>query len=167
MSDFRTQLKDCLPDLWRYAFSLTRNRAMADDLTQDCAERALLKQSLWHEEGALKPWLMKMLLNIYRNQLKTISRRPQLVPMDDLTQDPAAPEVLEKTLELAKTAKAVQALPDDQREALLLVVLGGVSYKQAADALEIPLGTLMSRLGRARAKLRLLTGETKEARGAV
>ncbi len=167
MSEFQTLLKDCLPDLWRYAYSLTRDRALADDLTQDCAERALRKQSLWKQEGALKPWLMKMLLNIYRNQLRTTSRRPQLVPMDDLNYDPAAPEALEQKLALSQTASAMQKLPDDQREALLLVVLGGVSYKQAADALGIPLGTLMSRLGRARAKLRELASDAPALKGAV
>ena len=163
MPEFRTQLQDCLPDLWRYAYALTRDRHLADDLTQDCAERALRKRDLWKQTGALKPWLMKMLLNLYRNQLRTLSRRPQLVAMDDMHDDPAAPDALGQKLALSQTARAMQKLPEDQREALLLVVLGGVSYKQAAETLDVPLGTLMSRLGRARTKLRDLMADTPTA----
>jgi len=163
MPEFRTQLQDCLPDLWRYAYALTRDRSLADDLVQDCAERALRKRDLWKQTGALKPWLMKMLLNLYRNQLRTQSRRPQLVAMDDMHHDPAAPDALDQKLALSQTARAMKKLPDDQREALLLIVLGGVSYKQAAVALNVPLGTLMSRLGRARAKLRELMADAPTA----
>jgi RNA polymerase sigma-70 factor (ECF subfamily) len=163
MPEFRTQLQDCLPDLWRYAYALTRDRTMADDLVQDCAERALRKRDLWQQTGTLKPWLMKMLLNLYRNQLRTRSRRPQLVAMDDMHHDPAAPDALDQKLALSQTARAMKKLPDDQREALLLIVLGGVSYKQAAVALNVPLGTLMSRLGRARAKLRELMADVPTA----
>ena len=163
MPEFRTQLQDCLPDLWRYAYALTRDRTIADDLVQDCAERALRKRDLWKQTGALKPWLMKMLLNLYRNHLRTQSRRPQLVAMDDMHHDPAAPDALDQKLALSQTARAIKKLPDDQREALLLIVLGGVSYKQAAVALNVPLGTLMSRLGRARAKLRELMADVSTA----
>ena len=163
MPEFRNQLQECLPDLWRYAYALTHDRNMADDLVQDCAERALRKRDLWKQTGALKPWLMKMLLNLYRNQLRTQSRRPQLVAMDDMHHDPAAPDALDQKLALSQTARAMQKLPEDQREALLLVVLGGVSYKQAAVALNVPLGTLMSRLGRARAKLRELMADAPTA----
>jgi len=168
MSDFQDQLQQCLPDLWRYAYALTRDRNVADDLVQDCAERALRKQDLWQQTGALKPWLMKILLNLYRNQLRSQSRRPQTVAMDEMHNDPAAPEALEQKLALAQTARAMRQLPDDQREALLLVVLGGVSYKQAAEALNLPMGTLMSRLGRARAKLRELMADkpTTQLKGA-
>lgn len=173
MKQFKQQLQACLPDLWRYAFALCRDRTLADDLVQDCAERALRKHALWQQEGELKPWLMKMLLNLYRNQLRTQSRRPRLVAMDDITVEPAATEALEGKLALAQTARAIQTLPQEQREALLMVVLGGVSYKQAAEALDVPMGTLMSRLGRARAKLRDMMADApqnhvaKQVKGAV
>ncbi len=159
MPDFKDQLQECLPDLWRYAFALTRDRHRADDLVQDCAERALLKRHLWQRQGALKPWLMKMLLNLFRNQLRGQARRPHLVAIDDMNSNPASPDNTEQKLALAQTASAIQKLPDDQREALLLVVLGGVSYKQAAESLDVPMGTLMSRLGRARARLRELMAD--------
>ena len=163
MPQFRAQLQHCLPDLWRYAYALTRDRHLADDLVQDCAERALRKRDLWQQTGALKPWLMKMLLNLYKNQLRSQSRRPQLVAIDDMHHDPAAADALDQKLALSQTARAMTQLPEDQREALLLVVLGGVSYKQAAEALNVPLGTLMSRLGRARAKLRDLMADAPSA----
>ena len=159
MADFRAQLQDCLPDLWRYGVALTRDRTAADDLVQDCAERALNKQDLWQQQGELKPWLMKMMLNLYRNQLRTTTSRPRLVAMDDMTVEPSVADATHDRMALAQTARAMQQLPDDQREVLLTVVLGGLSYKQAAEALDIPLGTLMSRLGRARARLRELTSE--------
>ncbi len=145
-------LKTYLPDLWRYAFSLTQSRDMADDLVQDCAERALRKQHLLNTTDAVKPWLMMMLLNIYRNQYKTRANRGTHVPLDDV--DTAAPETLGAQLELNDTMRNLAQLPDDQREALLLVVVSGLSYKDAAAALELPIGTVMSRIGRARATLR-------------
>ena len=103
-----------------------------------------------------------MLFNLYRNQIRHQSRRLRLVAIDDLTVEPAAIEALEGKLALAQTARAIQELPDDQREVLLMVVLGGVSYKQAAEALDVPMGTLMSRLGRARAKLRERMADTPQ-----
>ncbi len=152
MSAYEKELQACLPDLWRYGYALTRNRDTADDLVQDCAERALRKRRLWRPTGPLKPWLMKMLLNLYRNQLRSQSRRPVLV---ELAHDnSAAQDPLPAKLALGETARAIQTLPEEQRQALLLVVLGGLSYKDAALALEIPQGTLMSRIARARAALR-------------
>jgi RNA polymerase sigma-70 factor (ECF subfamily) len=145
-------LKTYLPDLWRYAFSLTHSRDMADDLVQDCAERALRKRHLLDNTAAVKPWLMTMLLNIYRNQYKTRANRGAHVPIDDV--DAAAPDTLGAQLELTDTMRSLSQLPDDQREALLLVVVSGLSYKDAAAALELPIGTVMSRIGRARATLR-------------
>jgi len=165
MKQFQEQLQDCLPDLWRYAFSLCRDRGLADDLVQDCAERALRKRALWKQEGALKPWLMKMLLNLYRNQIRQQSRRPRLVALDEMVVEPAGNGSVDEKMALAQTARALEMLPQEQREALLMVVVGGVGYKQAAEALDVPMGTLMSRLGRARAKLRALMAQTPD--GAV
>lgn len=159
MAEFRTQLQDCLPDLWRYGVALTHDRTAADDLVQDCAERALNKQDLWQQQGELKPWLMKMMLNLYRNQLRSSASRPRLVGMDDMTVEPSVADNTHDRLALSQTARAMRHLPDDQREVLLTVVLGGLSYKQAAETLDIPMGTLMSRLGRARTRLRDLTHE--------
>lgn len=156
MNSFHDKLEAALPDLWRYAFALTRDHARADDLVQDCAERALRKRLLWKPRGALTPWLMRMLLNIYRNQLRAPANRPTLISVDQLAERRAAPDTLDAHMQLKATLAALDTLPADQREALLLVVLGGMSYRDAAHALDVPMGTLMSRLGRARARLRVL-----------
>jgi len=156
MDTFQDHLEAALPDLWRYAFALTRDHARADDLVQDCAERALRKRRLWKPSGPLKPWLMRIMLNIFRNDLRTPATRRTLIPVDEMADHIAAPDQLDDQLQLSATMRAIDVLPKDQREALLLVVLGGLSYTDAAGALDIPIGTLMSRLGRARKRLRQL-----------
>jgi RNA polymerase sigma-70 factor (ECF subfamily) len=153
VSQFRIQLEDALPDLWRYAFSLTRNRALADDLVQDCAERAIRKRLLWMPGRPLKPWLMKILLNLFRSHHARNKGR-HFMPLDDTLADTGTRADDDSRLELAATLQGLEQLSDEQREALLLVVVGGLDYLQAAGALGIPVGTLMSRIARARAKLR-------------
>lgn len=155
MPTFQKSLETCLPDLWRYAYSLSFDKALADDLVQDCAERALRKQQLWDRSRPLKPWLMTILLNIHRNTRRR-GNFLRLVPVEDAPPT-AAPGSTETRMDLADTARAIEMLPPEQREALLLVVIGGLSYKQAAEALDIPTGTLMSRIGRARRNLRQMT----------
>lgn len=157
MPTYKQELQDCLPDLWRYAFALCRDAHIADDLVQDCAERALRKRKLWKPTGPLKPWLFTMLRNIHLNHLRANRSRPNTVTMDNMIREPVSMDAYSERMALSETARALSGLSDDQREVLLLVVLGGVSYKDAATTLEIPIGTLMSRLGRARANLRILT----------
>jgi RNA polymerase sigma-70 factor, ECF subfamily len=164
LSDFLDDMTACVPALRRYAHALTRNPERADDLVQDCLERAIRKQGLWRPTGPLQAWLFKMLLNIYRNDARHRRRRGDTVPIDGLLVEPSIPASQPGRLALSEVARAVGTLPDDQREALLLVVLEGASYADAADILGIPQGTLMSRLGRARAALKQLTGNAGEPR---
>ncbi|MDO6588827.1 RNA polymerase subunit sigma [Loktanella sp. D2R18] len=154
MSNFQQQISDCMPDLWRYAFALTRNRDAADDLLQDAVERAWRKRAMWEPTGTVKAWAMKVLLNTYRTQLRAPARRHATAPLEDIAQTVPAADTLDDQLALAETARAMATLPEEQREALLSVVVGGLSYKDAAATLDIPIGTLMSRLGRARAALK-------------
>jgi RNA polymerase sigma-70 factor (ECF subfamily) len=156
MSDFQTQLQACLPDLWRYGMSLTRNRDAADDLLQDAVERALRKQHLYQPTGTVKAWSMTVLLNVFRSQKQRDTRRPDPAPIETVANLPAS-DPLEHHLALGETARALDTLPEEQRDALLTVVIGGLSYKEAAETLDLPIGTLMSRLGRARAGLRAAT----------
>lgn len=152
---FQNELKAHLPILRRVALGLTRNAAAADDLTQDCAERALRKHRLYQaDKSGMRPWLITMLINLHRNQIRAAQSRPQSAGGDPEILQTAAPDVLHARLDLADTARAIEHLPEDQREALLTVVLSGMSYKEAAECLALPIGTLMSRLGRARAALR-------------
>jgi RNA polymerase sigma-70 factor (ECF subfamily) len=112
----------------------------------------------------VQAWLFRMLLNIYRNDLRHLKRRGDVVGIDTLLVEPSTPAPQPGRLALAEMARAIDRLPDEQREALLLVVLEGFSYADAAEVLSIPQGTLMSRLGRARAALKIMTGTSEEPR---
>jgi RNA polymerase sigma-70 factor (ECF subfamily) len=150
---FEVQLENCLPDLWRYAWSLTRDRDAADDLVQDCVERALRKRLLWLPARPLKPWLTKMLLNLYRDRWRRETRY-RTVDLDQLADLAAVTGTAEERLEIKAIWQSMEKIPQEQKEALLAVVIGGLSYDEAAKALAIPKGTLMSRISRARAKIK-------------
>ncbi len=164
MQQFLDQIEISVPALRRYARALTRNVDLADDLVQDCIERAIRKQSLWRPSGPLQAWLFRMLLNIYRNDLRRRRRQSHDVPLDSLVVEPSVAAPQPGRIALGEMARAIDALSADQREALLLVVVEGFSYAEAAEVIGIPTGTLMSRLGRARAALRTMTGTTDEPR---
>ena len=162
MSEFLDQIEACVPALRRYAQALTRDADVADDLVQDCLERALRRRGLFRPIGPIRAWLFTILLNLYRNRLRTSRRQGEVVPFDDMPVEPAVPPGQPGHIALAEMARAIDALPTEQKEALLLIALEGLSYGEAAGILGIPLGTLMSRLGRARAALRLATGTSTE-----
>ena len=164
MQQFLDEIEECVPALRRYARALTRNADRADDLVQDCLERAIRKQSLWQPTGQLRAWLFRILLNLYRNELRTARRRGEHVPVETMIVEPSVAPAQPGRIALAEMSRAIDTLNAEQREALLLVVLEGLSYAEAAEVIGIPMGTLMSRLGRARAALKLLTGSGDEPR---
>ncbi|RYE07340.1 MAG: sigma-70 family RNA polymerase sigma factor [Hyphomicrobiales bacterium] len=164
MQQFLDEIEECVPALRRYARALTRNADRADDLVQDCLERAIRKQSLWQPTGPLRAWLFRILLNLYRNELRTARRRGEHVPVETMIVEPSVAPAQPGRIALAEMSRAIDTLNAEQREALLLVVLEGLSYAEAAEVIGIPMGTLMSRLGRARAALKLLTGSGDEPR---
>jgi len=147
-----------IPRLRRYARALTGNEADADDLLQDTLERALGKWLLWRP-GNLRAWLLTMMHHVFLNQLR---KRPALVTLDD---DPPAIPVRpqqQDELEVRDLDRALSRLPPEQREVLLLVGLEELSYADTARVLDIPQGTVMSRLSRARERLRaILAGEDR------
>ena len=161
MNDFLDQLEACVPALRRYARALTRNADLADDLVQDCLERALSRRGLFRPTGAVRAWLFTILLNLHRNALRTSHRRGETVDIDTVP-ELSTPAPQPGHIALAELARAIETLPPEQKEALLLVTLEGIPYAEAAGIIGIPLGTLMSRLGRARAALRTLTGSPAE-----
>lgn len=161
MSDFLDQLEACVPALRRYARALTRNADLADDLVQDCLERALARRGLFRPIGPIRSWLFTILVNLHRNSLRSNQRRGETVDLDSVP-EPATPAPQPGHIALAEMARAIDLLPIDQKEALLLVALEGLPYAEAAAILKVPLGTLMSRLGRARAALRTMTGAAAE-----
>lgn len=162
--DFLDEIEKSVPALRRYARALTRNADRADDLVQDCLERAIRKRGLWTPTGTLQGWLFRILLNLWRNDARTQRRRGEHVPIEGLLVEPSTPAPQLGRIALGEMSRAIDQLPGDQREALLLVVLEGSTYEEAATILGIPIGTLMSRLGRARAALRVLTGANDEPR---
>ncbi len=163
MTQFLDEIEGHIPALRRYARALTGNVDRADDLVQDCLERAIRKRRLWKPTGALKSWLFRILLNIYRNDLKRNSHAPTQA-IDTLVSEPAMPAPQTDRLALSEMSRAIEELPPDQREALLLVALEGMRYSEAAKVLDIPTGTLMSRLSRARANLKERTSENAPVR---
>ncbi|PCH82055.1 MAG: RNA polymerase subunit sigma [Hyphomicrobiales bacterium] len=159
MSGFLDQMTNAVPALRRYARGLCRDQELADDLVQDCVERAIRKQRLWKPTGSVQSWMFRMMLNIHRNQLKSGRNKLDSRSVEMLDIDmPQAPEQPGR-LALTEVSNALAKIPDDQKQALLLVVLEGFSYADAAKILDIPVGTLMSRISRARSQLRSLTHE--------
>jgi RNA polymerase sigma-70 factor (ECF subfamily) len=160
MADMAHLIEPVIPGLRRYARTFVRNAAAADDLVQDTLERAI---SRWHQrrsDGDARTWLFTILHNLAVNHLRRGARRGREVPLDDAGEsDVAVPSTQEDALRRDDILGAVGQLPDDQRSVLLLVSLEDVSYAEAARILDIPIGTVMSRLARARARLLKLLEE--------
>lgn len=161
MDLFIDQVEACVPALRRYARALTRNADLADDLVQDCLERAIARRGLFRPTGPVRAWLFTILLNLYRNALRSSRRQGEQIDLDSVP-EVSTPAPQPGHIALVEMARAIETLPLEQKEALLLIALEGLPYQEAADILKIPLGTLMSRLGRARATLRILTGNPSE-----
>ena len=155
MATFRQGIEAAIPALRRYARALTRNADSADDLVQDTLVRALRSEHLFHG-GEIRSWLYTILSNLNRNRLRSLARRPVLSSLeDDDAPDLAGPEAGGRDIE-----RALATLAEEQRDALLLVVLEGLSYREVADVQGVPIGTVMSRLARARVQIKsYLDGE--------
>lgn len=154
LDDFAERVDELLPRLRRYARALTGERGAADDLVQDTLERAWVKLHLWRSGSDLRAWLFTIMHNVHVNQLR--SRRGATLPLDDEMPDAPVRATQADMLEVRDVDTALARLPPEQREVLLLVALEHLSYQQTADTLGIPIGTVMSRLARARERLRTL-----------
>jgi RNA polymerase sigma-70 factor (ECF subfamily) len=153
-----------IPRLRRYARVLTGNSARADDLVQDCLERAWSRQHLWRPGSDLRAWLFTIMHNVHTNNLRQYRRRPALVAFDDQQDSPAltSASTADGTLALRDLAAALAALPPEQRAVLLLVTVEELSYGEVATIVGVPIGTVMSRLHRARERLRAhMAGESE------
>ncbi|HVP07962.1 MAG TPA: sigma-70 family RNA polymerase sigma factor [Burkholderiales bacterium] len=144
---------ELIPRLRRYARALAGDRLAADDLVQDTLERAWSKFHLYRRGTDLRAWLFTVMHNVYVNQLR--AARPS-APLDEDLPELAQPARESDGLVLRDLASAIGRLPPEQREVLLLVALEDMSYDEAAGTLGIPIGTVMSRLARARDKLRTM-----------
>ena len=152
---FRQGIEAAVPALRRYARALTRNAELADDLVQDTLVRALRSEHLFHG-GDIRSWLYTILTNLNRNRLRSLARRPAVQAIEENdAPDLAGPEAGGRDIE-----RALASLVEDQRSALLLVVLEGLSYREVAEVQGVPIGTVMSRLARARMQIKAyLDGE--------
>lgn len=143
-----------IPSLRRYARALTRNIERADDLVQDCLERAWCRRDLWRPGSDLRAWLFTIMHNVYANQVRRYCAEPQLVSVDAIADLSSGTSSAESHAHLRDIEVAIATLPDVQREVLLLVSLEALRYEEVAQILDIPVGTVMSRLHRARERLR-------------
>ena len=144
-----------IPRLRRYARALTGDRARADDLVQDTLERALIKLHLWQSGSDLRAWLFTLMHNVYINQLRS-QPTAMTAGLDDEAMQIAVRPTQSDLLEVHDLQTMLLRLPEEQREVLLLVGLEQMTYEEAAGVLGIPMGTVMSRLSRARERLRAL-----------
>jgi len=148
-----------IPRLRRYARALAGDGHRADDLVQDTLERALAKFYLWRRGSDLRAWLFTIMHNVFINQLK--ARRE--LALDDAVADGLQSAARSDPFELRDLDAALRQLPVEQREVLLLVGLEQLSYAEVSKALNIPVGTVMSRLSRGRERLRAVMSGTETA----
>jgi RNA polymerase sigma-70 factor (ECF subfamily) len=158
MTGFSQQLVELLPRLRRFARALTRSDADSDDLAQATIERALLHEASWLPGTRLDSWLFRIAQNLWRDELRAHRRRAE--PLDEETVAGEDGRVsFTRQLEVRDVARAFDELPEEQRVVMALVVLEGMRYEEAAHTLGLPVGTVMSRLARARSRLAALMSE--------
>jgi RNA polymerase sigma factor (sigma-70 family) len=153
MDDMMHQVEPLIPSLRRYARALMRHRANADDLVQDCLERAV---SRWYQrrDGDVRAWLFAILHNLAVNQFRQAASRGRHLAIDETDEGSFGEAAAqEQKLIYRDVLKKLARLPEDQRTVLLLVAVEDLSYAEAAKVLGIPIGTVMSRLSRARERL--------------
>lgn len=156
MNTVESQIEAEIPGLRRYARALSGNAASADDLVQDCLERALTRLALWRRDGNLRAWLFTILRNVWIDELRRRKVRPDMSGMDDAMECAATSPGQTDRLAVRDMVAALAQLAPEQREAVLLVGLEGMTYAEVATVTGVPVGTVMSRLKRGRDRLALL-----------
>lgn len=152
MSDVREELVALLPRLRRFAHGLTSHREDADDLVQEACERALTRIELWTPGTRLDSWMYRIIQNLWYDRLRSRRVRGETVDESLLEQqaDEQAHHLPERRDALSEVSRRLQELRPEHREVVMLVCVEEHSYKEAADILQVPVGTVMSRLARAR-----------------
>lgn len=155
MHDTSAEIVACIPALRRYARGLTGNKDSADDLVQDTLERAWRRIARWQRRGDLRAWLFSILHNRFIDLVRSARATPEESSGEAEVTLPIRP-TQNDMLEIRDLDAALARIPPDQREVLLLVAVEQMKYEEVALTLEIPLGTVMSRLSRARERLRTI-----------
>ncbi|WP_245986277.1 RNA polymerase sigma factor [Azospirillum thermophilum] len=152
-----------VPRLRRYATALVGNRHDADDLVQDCVEKALANRHALRDPSRLGGWLLSILHNLHVSGVRGRRRRGAEIPVEELADDLALSAQPSDRGAVRDFVRAFARLSEEHRTILLLTGLEGLSYREVAEVLEVPIGTVMSRLARARERLRvLLDGGTEQ-----
>lgn len=161
--DRAQQIVALLPRLRRFAYSLTGSRDEGDDLVQAACERALARLHQWQPGTRLDSWMFRIVQTTWIDRLRASRVRSEdpLPEAADMIAGEDGRKVTEVRLTLKRVREAMQKLPEDQRAVLVLVSVDGLSYREAADVLDVPVGTIMSRLARARRRLHDLMHESK------
>jgi RNA polymerase sigma-70 factor (ECF subfamily) len=158
---FEAELTALLPRLRRFAHSLSRSAADADDLTQLTVERALRSRGQWAPGTRLDSWAYRIMRNLWIDTVRSRGRRDRFEAPEEEAQplghDPR--EAIDASIELQRAMAAMERLPDEQREVVALILIEGFGYREAAEMLDLPIGTVSSRLVRGRnALLEMLGG---------
>jgi RNA polymerase sigma-70 factor, ECF subfamily len=152
VENIQEQIVALLPRLRRFARSLVRNPHDADDAVQIAVERALLRLDQWHRDARLDSWLFKILRNAWIDEVRSRGRRAKIFLAEEEGEF-VGEASMEREIDRWTAETALSSLPEDQRLAVSLVLVEGLSYKDAAEVLEVPVGTLTSRLARGREAL--------------
>lgn len=163
LSNLRDQIAALLPRLRRFGRTLARHREDADDLVQIALERALTHTDQWHPGTRLDSWLFRIMQNAWIDETRARKRRDQTF-VDEAAGEPVGVSSSDAQIDAIAVRKAVAQLGDEQRAVVGLVLVEGLPYKEAAEVLGIPVGTLTSRLARARAALQAILCGTEGAR---
>lgn len=147
-----SKIEENIPSLRRYAWSLLRNSADADDLVQDCLVRALDSVGKLRTESDLRPWLFTIMHNLFASRWRRMTNRARLI-RDQGEPDVSVAPNQEANMQIQDVLRGLDTLPEEQREIILLVTVEGFQYDEVAKMLDIPIGTVMSRLGRGRDRL--------------
>jgi RNA polymerase sigma-70 factor (ECF subfamily) len=154
MDEIATLIEPHIPALRRYAWALMRDQEAADDLVQDCLERAVARWRLRRRDGNLKAWLFTIQHNLFIDEVRRRRREVMRVDVDDLSSFPEPGVEQDSRAAMRDILTCLDALPPEQRAVVLLVGVEDLSYEEAARVLGVPIGTVMSRLSRGRERLR-------------
>jgi RNA polymerase sigma factor (sigma-70 family) len=157
---FDSELVALLPRMRRFAHALSRNPADADDLTQATIERALRSRDQWQPGSRLDSWAYRIMRNLWIDTVRSRSRKEKVeAPAEEaerIGEDPTAG--MDASIDLSRMMAAMERLPDEQREVVALILIEGFGYRETAEMLGLPIGTVSSRLVRGRTALLEMVG---------